>query len=171
MQKLKMFLKITLILGISLFLLEAASFSIFKEKYRLYFGTFLNTGMAPEFLFKLLFINFVIAFLIIVIFDSIYESLPGGFLRKSINFAFLLWALQTIPFLLHFFISTRFVKDLFLIIFLQYLVIETIIAFIITGIYDEFYLKKREGKNKIEEKIIKKGEQKDETNIKNIPGN
>ncbi|GEM_PF-5411938 len=170
MEKSKMFLKITLITGIFLFLLETVSFSIFKEKYMLYFGTFLITGIAPEFLLKLLFINFIIAFLIIVIFDSIYKSLPGGFLRKSINFAFLLWALQTIPFLLHFFISTRFVKDLFLIIFLQYLIIETIIAFIITGIYDEFYLKNRVEENKIEGKVIK-GEKKDETGIKNISDN
>lgn len=163
MEKLKMFLKITLICGVALFLLEAAAFFIFKDNYRLYFGIFLKTDSSFFFLIKLLIINFIIAFLIIVVFDSIYEALPGGFLRKSINFAFILWALQTLPFLLHFFISTKFVKDLFLIIFLQYLIIETIIAFMITGIYDEFYLKK-----KVEKEKIKEGEKKDEKNDKNI---
>lgn len=160
MEKIKLLFKVTFIIGIILFLLELISFYIFKNIYIQYMKDFLQIGLPFVFAIKLLIINFIIAFIIVTIFDSIYEALPFGFLRKSINFAFILWGLQTIPFLLHFYISTKFVNNLFLIIFLQYLIIETILAFVITGIYDEFYLKKI----KSTEKVIagKEGDKKDE---------
>lgn len=156
MEKSKMFIKVTFICGILLFLLELGGFLIFSGKYKEYLGNFLSvTGPTmPLFILQLFFIDIIIAFFIIVIFDSIYKSLPGGFLRKSINFAFILWILQTIPFLLHFAISTKFKMDLFFLIFIKYFLINTILAFVITGIYDEFYLKtkNKDEKNKEEEK-------------------
>jgi len=166
MVKIKLLFKVTFIIGIILFLLELISFYIFKNVYIQYMKDFLQIGLPFVFAIKLLIINFIVALIIVIIFDSIYEALPFGFLRKSINFAFILWGLQTIPFLLHFYISTKFVNNLFLIIFLQYMIIETILAFVITGIYDEFYLKQI----KITEKVTsgKEGEKRDENISKSI---
>ena len=143
MNKTKLIFYVTLVIGVLLFVLEAISYSFFGNEYKRYLGSMLSIYSKVFFILKLLGINLIIGMFITMVYDTVYKALPGGFLRKGLNFAFLLWGLEILPFLLHMYISIHSAAQnrFFMLILMQYLIINLIVAFVITGLYDEFYLK------------------------------
>ncbi len=144
MNKVKLIFYVSLVVGVVLFVLESAGYALFGDEYIKYFGEdIISVSSTLFFALKLLGINLIIGIFIAMVYDTVYKALPGGFLRKGLNFAFLLVGFEVVPFIFHFYVAgpPGVFNRLFIIILSQYLIINLIIAFVITGLYDEFYLK------------------------------
>ena len=72
MNKTKLILNVTLVVGVLLFILEGASYLLFSESYKDYFRTLLDVSNKVVFAAKLLGINLLIGLFISIIFDTIY---------------------------------------------------------------------------------------------------
>jgi len=160
MSKTKLIFYVTLVVGVLLFVMESATYMLFGAEFKRFLGKLIGINSKFMFGLKLLGIDMLIGLFIAMIYDTIHKSLPGGFLRKGINFAFLLWGLQTMPLLLHVYIAAPpgILNRIFMIVLMQYLVINLIVAFVVTGLYDEFYLKSK--------KEAAPGEEEDKIEIK-----
>ncbi len=167
MQKAGLIFKGTIIAAITLFVIELLSFLLFNDIYNANIGTALISQKPFILILKLFFVNIIVGFLIACIFDFFYLMLPGGFLRKALYFAFILFALGTITWLLHFFIIFNMNNGFFFLLLIEYMLLDFIIALILVGIYNEYYLIKQKGIktepnantaaiNKQEEKNVKK---------------
>lgn len=158
--------------GLIMFLTEAVTYSVFGGVYSEFMGKMLNTGFIPFYALKLFAVNIIIGFFVAAVFDSIYAGLPGGFLRKGINFAFVLWGIQTLPFALKISISTGADRSLFWLFMFQYLVSAVIVSFAMAGIFGEYKAsleKNREPIKKEPEAGPRTEEAKNEADKKNCP--
>lgn len=147
MSRPKIILTATLTAGLIMFAVEITAYAVFGGIYADFLGKILDTGFTPVYVIKLLFVNIAIGFFIAAVFDSIYAGLPGGFLRKGINFAFMVWGIQALPFALRLIISTNMDKSLFWLIIFQYLISAVIVSFAMAGIFGEYKASLEKDKN------------------------
>ncbi len=154
----------TLAAGLIMFAVEAVSYSVFGGLYADFLGKILKPGFTFVYGAKLLFINILIGFFIAAVFDSVYSGLPGGFLRKGINFSFMVWGIQALPFALRLSISTTMDKSLFWLIMFQYLVSAVIVSFAMAGIFGEYKASLEKQKNNGQAQDIY-GKHKEEKNV------
>lgn len=138
MSHTRVILTATFAAGLIMFVTEAVTYSVFGGLYSEFMGKMLKTGFLPLYGIKLLGVNIIIGFFVAAVFDSIYAGLPGGFLRKGINFAFVLWGIQALPFALKITISTGADKSLLWLFMFQYLVSAVIVSFAMAGIFGEY---------------------------------
>ncbi|MFP4466404.1 MAG: hypothetical protein ACLFP1_05075 [Candidatus Goldiibacteriota bacterium] len=141
MKKVKLFANVTLVVTIILAVLEAVGFMLFEDIYKMNFGVLLVSQDTFQFGLKLLLSALAAGFVFTVIFDTVYRALPGGFLRKGLNFAFMLWGIKIVPLFGLFYIALDFTRDFYFLLAVKFIIIDMIIAFVLTGIYDEFHLR------------------------------
>jgi hypothetical protein len=94
------------------------------------------------FAMKLLAAGILTGFLSAIVFDTVNVSLPGGFMRKALNFAFILWSVQALPMAVFSFAVLNFSVRFVLFFMAQLLFLNIITAFVISGAYEEYKMKK-----------------------------
>jgi len=141
MHKTGLILRGTVISALILFAVELLSFLLFNDLY----SSTINAGLITQkpwvFILKLLIVNIIIGFLISSIFDFFYIMLPGGFLKKALYFTFVLFILSTVIWLLNFLIIFNLNLNFFFLLLLEYMMLDFIIALILVGIYNEYFMK------------------------------
>ncbi|HDQ26885.1 MAG TPA: hypothetical protein ENN43_09105 [bacterium] len=164
MNRLGTIFKASLAVGVIAFVLEVAGYLLFTEAYGPFFSGPEGIGAGMLFGIKLLGACLVTAFFITVFFDFSYDSLPGGFLRKSINFSFIIWALQVLPVSLRLLIAGSIKGEFFMLVAAQHYLISLILALVLSGIYIERKRKADEALQAKEEKA-KGGESHEKSDI------
>lgn len=137
MRKISAVLQSALASGLIIFLLEGTFYLVFSDLYGRSFGAIINTAGAVELAIRLTAASFLTALLVSVAFFSIAGALPGGRVRKAVNFAFIMLALGAVPVMLQFYVGTSARYDFYLPFMVKYTVMDLAVSFCLSWIYEK----------------------------------